>query len=478
MEGLEAVEIKLSELRSENWTFRFDSEYLKKIYLANIKKIKSYSNGYFNLKKVIKHISGGATPLGAEYQKSGIPFLRVQNIMQNYFSLDDVVYLSDKQDKDIKRSKLKKKDVLLTITGVSYGKSAVVPKSLEDANINQHSVKITLSEELNPYFLSTFLNSKQGKLQSDKNIVGVTRPALDYEVIKNFNIPLISKDFQERIEKLILSSEKEILQSKQTYAQAEILLLETLGLKDFKPSREKVNVKSFKDSFLSSGRLDADYYQPKYEQVVNRIKAQNYSTLKELVNIKKSIEPGSAAYSEKGLPFLRVADYNKFGITEPQKCLSDEFCKDNADLISELKPKKETILFSKDGSVGTAYMLKVDENIITSGAVLHLTVKNKKQVLPEYLTLVLNSQLVQMQAERDAGGSVILHWRVSEIENVVVPIIDFDKQQEISDKIEESFRLKKQSEQLLELAKTTVEKAIEEGEEVAIEWIEMALSKK
>ena len=77
------MEIKLSELRSENWTFRFDSEYLKKNYLANIKKIKSYSNGYFNLKKVIKNISGGATPLGAEYKKSGIPFLRVQNIMQN-----------------------------------------------------------------------------------------------------------------------------------------------------------------------------------------------------------------------------------------------------------------------------------------------------------------------------------------------------------------------------------------------------------
>ena len=83
-----------------------------------------------------------------------------------------------------------------------------------------------------------------------------------------------------------------------------------------------------------------------------------------------------------------------------------------------------------------------------------------------------------MQAERDAGGSIILHWRVSEIENVVVPIIDFDNQKEISDKIAESFQLKKQSEQLLKLAKTSVEKAIEEGEKAAMEWIEMELSKK
>ena len=81
---------------------------------------------------------------------------------------------------------MKYKDVLLTITGVSYGKSATVSKVIEGSNINQHSVKITLNEKINPYFLSTFFNSKIGKLQSDKNIVGVTRPALDYQVIKNF----------------------------------------------------------------------------------------------------------------------------------------------------------------------------------------------------------------------------------------------------------------------------------------------------
>ena len=84
-------------------------------------------------------------------------------------------------------------------------------------------------------------------------------------------------------------------------------------------------------------------------------------------------------------------------------------------------------------------MLRKDEDLITSGAILHLTVKDKTQILPEYLTLVLNSKLVQMQAERDAGGSIILHWRVSEIENVVVPIIDYPIQEQIAALVEESF---------------------------------------
>jgi hypothetical protein len=232
-----------------------------------------------------------------------------------------------------------------------------------------------------------------------------------------------------------------------------------------------VNIKSLSESFGNSGRLDAEYYQIKYEQVVERIRSTKYDRLADIVKIKKSIEPGSAHYSEEGLPFVRVSDYDKFGLSTPDKYLTNEFCVENAELIKKIKPKKETILFSKDGSVGTAYMLRKDADFITSGAILHLTVKDKTKIIPEYLTLALNSKLVQMQAERDAGGSIILHWRVSEIENVVVPVIDFDKQREIADLVEESFKLKKHSEHLLEVAKTAVEMAIEQDEATAIAFI-------
>jgi len=116
-------------------------------------------------------------------------------------------------------------------------------------------------------------------------------------------------------------------------------------------------------------------------------------------------------------------------------------------------------------------MLRKDADFITSGAILHLTVKDKTKIIPEYLTLVLNSKLVQMQAERDSGGSIILHWRVNEIEKLVVPVIDYDKQRKIADLVEESFKLKKQSEHLLEVAKTAVEMAIELDEERAIEYL-------
>lgn len=88
--------------------------------------------------------------------------------------------------------------------------------------------------------------------------------------------------------------------------------------------------------------------------------------------------------------------------------------------------------------------------------------------MPDYLTLTLNSQIVQLQAERDCNGAIIQHWKPSDIEKVRIPVLDTDKQKEISDKVQESFRLRKEAKRLLEKAIKAVETAIETDEETAL----------
>ena len=109
-------------------------------------------------------------------------------------------------------------------------------------------------------------------------------------------------------------------------------------------------------------------------------------------------------------------------------------------------------------------------NVISSSGILHLTVKDNA-VLPDYLTLVLNSKIVRLQAERSAGGSIIQHWKQSEIENVSIPILPMPSQQKIAAKVRESFALRAESKRLLDLAKHAVEVAIERGEDSAMEEI-------
>lgn len=464
LEGHEIVEIFLSEPLNTG-LFRLESEF----YTAKSFKLKKHYLG----SEIIDFVQYGTSEELNEIFE-GFPILRL-NEFDSYFIAKPSKYCKVIDKSTYDSLKLRKDDVLICRTNGNpklVGKSALVPQNYDYAYAS-YLFKIRPKRSLiNSATLVVYLNSKYGRIEIEKFSMASNQVNFSPAKFRELRIPNLGALLNERIELVVYKSYSSLLKSKYLYQQAETLLLETLNLKDFQPSYDPINVKGFKESFLSTGRLDAEYYQRKYENVISHIAEQKHDHLANIVTIKKSIEPGSDVYSEEGLPFLRVADYNKFGIEVPEKKLNYSFCKENKEILEQLKPKKETILFSKDGSVGTAYMLRSDADFITSGAILHLVVKDKKQIIPEYLTLVLNSKLVQLQAERDAGGSIILHWRVGEIENVVVPIIDYTKQKEIAELVEESFQLKSQSEHLLETAKRAVEIAIEEGEEVGMEYLQ------
>ncbi|MFA6571110.1 MAG: restriction endonuclease subunit S [Bacteroidota bacterium] len=476
MEGIEVSIINLSYILNASYSARFDSYYFQKEFLK-----ESFENNFYDLSKICI-IKSGTTPIERdENLKEGIILLKTDNIRNGILSSSSDInffYIDEETNKKMKSTELKVNDILINIVGATtdvIGRCSILAQDFPKANITQAMallrVKKEFLTEFNSYFIFAFLISKYGH----KQVRRIARPTgqfnMNLQEVGSLIIPIVTYDFQQKIKEVLLKSERFKSNSIVSYSRAENLLLETIGLNNYEPCSDPINVKSFKKSFLASGRLDAEYYQKKYEDVILKIKSQKHDRLVKLVDIKKSIEPGSDAYSDEGLPFLRVSDYNKFGINEPEKKLSSTYCKKNSVLLNSLKPKKETILFSKDGSVGTAYMLRKDMDLVTSGAILHLTVKDKKLIIPEYLTLALNSKLVQMQAERDAGGSIILHWRKDDIENVIVPVIDYPKQVKIAELVEESFRLKKQSEQLLETAMRAVEIAIEESEEKAIEFI-------
>ena len=443
---------------------RLDATHYHPSHLKNLSKFKEQAQ---HLSEYIIHISGGATPLGAVYPEDGIPFLRVQNIMPNYISAAGIKYLSPSQNQEIIRSQLKKDDVLLTITGVSYGKSAVVTDEFVGANINQHSVKMTV-KNIVPYFLSTFLNCKYGYSQSTRHVVGITRPALDYSAIKSFLIPDLDRNFQETIASCCHRAEKLRKDSKEYYNQSQTILLSELGLADWQPKQQLTFVKNFSD-MENAERIDADYFQPKYDNIVNAIKSctGGWDTLENLVTMKKCVEVGSKAYIEDGIPFVRVSNLSPYEITQ-EKYISEELYA----AVEEHQPKQGEILLSKDATPGIAhYLREAPEKMIPAGGILRLKNKSDK-INNEYLTLVLNSILTQEQVNRDVGGSVILHWRPDQVAETVIPILPQEKQTEIQEKVLESFNGRKHAKDLLEYAKRAVEIAIEQNEQTAIDWLE------
>lgn len=467
MDGLEAVELRLSEVLQENDTFRYDAEYFGKEYLRLEYDIKKRKN--INLEKFIEILTDGKHG-GVTFTQSGVLFIRNNNVLNGSLDISNPKYISNSESLESERAEVYCGDILLTTIG-TIGESVVVPIEIKRANINQNLVKIRLKDNNSPIFISNFLNCKYGRFQTKRFSTGNVQPLLNYPRIKNILIPDVSNDFLLKIEQLVKSAHQKLEQSKTLYCEAENLLLTELDLVDFKPSDENIAIKSFSESFGECGRLDSEYYQPKYDEIIAKVKGAKYDILDNIINIQKSIEPGSNAYQDNGIPFVRVSNLTKYGVSNPSAHLKiDIFDIEKLDI---LQPKKNTILLSKDGTVGIAYNIKKDTDFITSGALLHLTIKDKYKgkVFNEYLTLVLNSVVVQMQSQRDAGGSIIKHWKPSEVKQVLIPIIDYSIQTQIEQKIKQSFKLKEQSKQLLELAKKAVEVAIEQDETRAIQLL-------
>ena len=439
---------------------RLDAEHYDPYHLENLRK---YENNSQLLSEFITHISGGATPRGAEYPEEGIPFLRVQNIMPNYISDSGIKYLSPTQNQQILRSQLKKDDVLLTITGVSYGKSAVVTDEFVGANINQHSAKMTV-KNIVPYFLSTFLNCKYGYSQSTRHVVGITRPALDYSAIRSFLIPDLDRNYQEIIASYCHQAEEARIDSKQRYTEAQTLLLSELGLTNWQPKQQLTFVKNFSDT-ESAGRIDADFFQPKYEEIEEGIKSYSNG----YTCIRNEFNQNSETFEtdlEKLYQYVEIGSVNvSTGEIIPEEILGKDLPANAKRVL-----KKGDVVVSKVRTYRGAITIVQEDGYVGSGAVCVL--KENGRINKETLLVCLCSKLFLTWSWKPNTGTSYPTLGDNDILDFTIPILPQEKQTEIQEKVLESFSLRKRAKDLLDHAQRAVEIAIEQDEQVAIGWLE------
>ncbi|MDR1615885.1 MAG: hypothetical protein LBR98_02600, partial [Syntrophomonadaceae bacterium] len=285
-------EILLSDLKTENRTFRMDSNFFnKRIYCLDL-KIKRKPHFFLQEKEIV---SGpfGSTLTSNAYLSCGIPFIRIENIKGGFcINPSDLIYISEENNELLRNSQLFVDDLILSKVGNSIGFYSRVDESIGKCNISENNLGIKLnnySTDLKHYIL-TYLNTKIGYDLTIRRISGNAQPKLNVFDVSEIPIPIFDNDFYKQISKRILSSKESKEQSQQLYRQAEELLLETIGLKDFQPSQENKNIKSFSESFLATGRLDAEYYQPKYEDYLQLIRnySNGFEPLQDVCNLKDS----------------------------------------------------------------------------------------------------------------------------------------------------------------------------------------------
>jgi restriction endonuclease S subunit len=258
------------------------------------------------------------------------------------------------------------------------------------------------------------------------------------------------------------------------YSQAESLLLEELGLKDFKPKYEKTYTDKLSDAF-SAHRIDAEYFQPAYEEVIKllmkKVKVEKLKNVVSFINHGKQpyyVENGDIpVLIQKHLGSQLLSLYSEI-VSMPDTPRTDrEFVKKYPEYL--IKPF-DVLFYSVGAYLGRANV--VLENFEAVPASFITLIRTKQEVCnPVYLALFLNSKIGQLQSSRWKSASAQQYIYPKEIKEFIIPILPLSIQQEIASLVQQSHEARKKAKELLELAKRAVEIAIEEGEEKAINFL-------
>jgi hypothetical protein len=192
----------------KNW--RFDAEHWEPQYDDIIQAFNKFPRRAIG-SLIVAPVASGATPKagGDDYTNAddGYPFLRAVDLVNGRVITSDFLYIKEKIHKGIlKRTQLKKDDVLVSIAG-TVGRAAIFDHSFE-ANINQALCILRLADEatVKRLFLVTLLNSFIGKKFVAKTARQGLQTNLNLKEISALEIPIIDMKVQKKISDTVLKS--------------------------------------------------------------------------------------------------------------------------------------------------------------------------------------------------------------------------------------------------------------------------------
>lgn len=456
---------------------RWDFEYFSPEFLNTIQQINQSGWPVKKLKEIVITLTDGQHGY-LEHTPTGIPLIRTTNVFENEIKLDDVRYIAPEVHNQIKRSQLKLGDVLLTTIG-SIGVAAVVDSSIKEANINQNLVKITPNSDVNSFYLSVFLNSNLGKVQTQITASKSVVPIVNYPRLREMLVPLPPKSIQDRIAQIM--QEVYVVRTKKL-AEAEVLLggignyiFETLGIcKNLPEDNRQFLIQS---SLLS--RFDVRYFSPFYTELERIIEDGIYPT-QPLCNICQKISngltPAKLEYTEYGYTVIKVANltkkweinWNNISFTSQKVFEKAKKAYIKNDDLLILSASHQLNYIGRNFAIVKEIPTKYADRCMAVGELI-IVRSNHKIVLPEYLLTCFIIKPIQELVNRMSRGQTA-HLYAEDLQHLRVPIPPIKVQEQIVNELnrrrDEAKHLYTEAENLLTESKARVERMILGEEEV------------
>ena len=239
---------------------------------------------------------------------------------------------------------------------------------------------------------------------------------------------------------------------------------------NWKPSHRLTFIKNYSDT-AEAERIDAEYYQPKYEEIIKVIKGYKggWGMLGDLVKLRdKNYKPNE----DQSYKYIELANIGSNGeITDH----SEGKGKDLPGRARRKVVRGDVIVSSIEGSLESISIIEKDYNEALCSNGFHVIYS--KELNSETLLILLKGIAGQLQLRKGCAGTILTAINKDGLKKIISPTLPSRLQTQIQQKVTESFALRKRAKRLLEIAKQGVEMAIEKDEKTAMDWMKDEESK-
>lgn len=402
---------------------------------------KAQSNGYsvYDLAEIstITRILGFETTEFVKYVNQGIPYLRVQNVKENKIDLTGVKYISEEAHEKLKRSQLKPKDVVMTITG-RVGTVAVITPEIACANASQEIVRIRVNDTIiEPEYLAIYLNSEIGKNLLERLFTGSTRART---LIRNVRrIPIVTPNKKEQlaiVAKMLLMKKQrdhKLLEAKMALEKANKIVFHAyetiyskIGIK-IQPMTDKIFFVS-KDEL--DNRLDVGYYL----KIKNYIIEPKYPIIQldEMVDFSElTVDPTKKPL--QSIKYVQIQDVD--AVKSKIVSYSTLLGRDASDRARRVLKEGDIITAMSGSATGTAnhstaiISKEFDNCVATTGFGV---LRPKENIDGIFLFFMLKSPYILDEIKRRLTGATIPAITKTEFKKIRIPLAPLEIQHEIA----------------------------------------------
>ena len=411
------------------------------------------------LKNLCTKITDG-THKTPDYKPEGIKFITAKNILEDGIDFEDVKYISKDEHNEIsKRCKVEPGDMLFTKVGrIGYAK--VVPANVPNFSIFVSVALLKLKGNVDSRFIEAFLNSKYGRIQSERLVKGSNQPDFHLEDIAEIKVPIPSPEIQKYIGDKVRKAEELREEAKKLKKEAEGIIYKELNFGSLEDKLKIINNKYTWVGLHNLGiRIDSKYYNEKVLRIKDYFN-KHYETIK----LKECLQ-----YCSRGKSFAESSEDGIILIKT--KNLNNSFINYERNFVYEKEVNNNLILKEKDlifASMGVGSLGKIDmyypseEKATIDGTLMLLRFKSDSKLKPEYVMEFLRTHIGQKLIYQNVVGSTgIISISVDDLINIDIPYIDDEKQEKISNFTNKYLTDIYASKRLIQEAKQDVEDLIE-----------------